>query len=93
MPIPFFLVWLLLVNAAAFTLFGVDKAKAKRDAWRIPEKALFAAALLGGSVGAIAGMKLFRHKTRHRSFTLGLPLILVLQVGALLYIHFTGGLF
>lgn len=78
------LLWLLVWNLAAFALMGVDKAKARRGRWRIPEKTLFLSALLGGSVGAVLGMSLFRHKTQHRSFRLGMPLILCLQVLALL---------
>lgn len=78
------LLWLLGWNLAAFALMGVDKAKARRGRWRIPEKTLFLSALLGGSVGAVLGMSLFRHKTQHRSFRLGMPLILCLQVLALL---------
>lgn len=59
---------------------GTDKAKARRNAWRIPEKTLFLSAILGGSIGAILGMQLLRHKTRHRSFVLGMPAILAAQV-------------
>lgn len=73
------LLWLLVINAAGFFLMGIDKVKAKRGAWRIPEKTLFTAALLGGTVGVIAGMQTFRHKTRHRKFVYGLPALLVIQ--------------
>lgn len=76
MPVPY----LVLINLAAFLLMGIDKSRARRELWRIPEKVLFGSALLGGSVGAIAGMFFFRHKTRHLSFRLGLPVILLLQV-------------
>lgn len=72
--------YLVLVNAAAFLLMLADKLKAKKGAWRIPEATLMGTAALGGSIGAIAGMYLFRHKTRHLKFTLGLPLILILQL-------------
>jgi len=83
------IVYLLLVNLIAFALMGIDKSKAKRGAWRIPEKSLFLSAILGGSVGAILGMQIFRHKTKHWYFQYGMPLILVLQIilGVLLYIH------
>lgn len=84
------LLWLLGWNLAAFALMGVDKAKARRGRWRVPEKTLFLSALLGGSVGAMLGMSLFRHKTRHRSFRLGMPLILCLQVLALLALSWRG---
>ena len=72
--------WLAAVNAAGFLLMGLDKWKAKRGAWRIPEKTLFTAALLGGTVGVIAGMKTFRHKTRHGQFKYGLPVLLAVQL-------------
>lgn len=84
------LLWLLGWNLAAFALMGADKAKARRGRWRVPEKTLFLSALLGGSVGAMLGMSLFRHKTRHRSFRLGMPLILCLQVLALLALSWRG---
>ena len=70
------------VNLAGFILMGVDKSRAKRDAWRIPEKTLFLTAILGGCVGAIAGMFFFHHKTRHWYFRFGLPAILVVQLVA-----------
>ena len=72
--------YLILVNAAAFALMFADKQKAIRGQWRIPEKVLLGAALLGGSIGAIAGMYTFRHKTRHSKFKYGLPLILLAQL-------------
>ena len=76
--------WLLFANVTAFLLFGVDKWKAKRKArnprvMRIRERTLFLWAIVGGSVGAILGMRFFHHKTLHLSFRLGLPLILLLQ--------------
>ena len=76
------LLWLIAINAAGFLLMGLDKWKAKRGAWRIPEKTLFTAALLGGTVGVMAGMKTFRHKTRHGQFKYGLPALLAIQVAA-----------
>ena len=82
------LVYLLLVNAAGFLLMLVDKIKAKRNLWRIPEATLMGVALIGGSIGAIAGMNLFRHKTKHTKFYIGLPVILVLQIMAVICIVF-----
>lgn len=76
------LLWLAVINLVGFLLMGLDKWKAKRGAWRIPEKTLFTTALLGGTVGVIAGMKTFRHKTRHGQFKYGLPVLLALQLGA-----------
>lgn len=73
-------VWLILINLLAFSLFGLDKRRAKQGQWRISEKALFLSAALGGSPGAILGMKVFHHKTLHKRFRYGLPAILVLQL-------------
>lgn len=72
--------YLLLINGIGFVLMGVDKRRAKRDQWRISEKSLFLPPLLGGTVGAILGMRVFHHKTKHWYFRYGLPALLVLQV-------------
>ncbi|MBP5282479.1 MAG: DUF1294 domain-containing protein [Lachnospiraceae bacterium] len=82
--------YLVLMNVIAFALMGADKHKAKTGAWRVPEKTLFLSAILGGSIGAIAGMQVFRHKTKHWYFQYGMPAILILQIvaGVLLYIKF-----
>lgn len=72
--------YLLLINALAFILMLADKLKARKNLWRIPEAVLMCAALLGGSVGALAGMYLCRHKTLHLKFTLGIPVILAVQI-------------
>ena len=74
------LIYLLIVNAAGFILMLTDKIKAKKHLWRIPETTLFLAAILGGSAGCLLGMYAFRHKTKHLKFTLGMPLILAVQV-------------
>ena len=81
----YILAYLLIVNAAAFLLMLVDKIKAKKNLWRIRESTLILSAVLGGSIGALAGMYTFRHKTLHRKFTIGIPAILILQVAAVLY--------
>ena len=74
------LLWYLAaVNVVTFTVYGIDKRKARRGAWRIPEKTLFLLPLLGGSVGALLGMKVFRHKTKHWYFVWGIPIILLAQ--------------
>lgn len=73
-------VYLLIVNALGFVLMLADKRKARKKKWRIPESTLMLTALIGGSVGCLSGMYLFRHKTRHPKFTVGVPLILALQV-------------
>lgn len=75
--------YLIFINVAAFVLYGIDKHRAKRGAWRIPEKTLLGAAALGGGVGALLGMRAFRHKTRKLKFTLGVPAILLAEVAAI----------
>ena len=77
----YILLWLAGINLLALVLCGIDKWKARRDRWRIPEKTLFLSAILGGSIGLLVGMHLFRHKTKHKSFTIGVPLIFILQLG------------
>ena len=72
--------YLLLINGVGFLLMGIDKRRAKRGAWRISEKSLFLSPLLGGTVGAILGMRVFHHKTKHWYFRYGLPALLVLQL-------------
>lgn len=74
--------WLILVNLIGFVQMYADKRRAKKSKWRIPEKRLFLTAALGGSVGSILGMQIFRHKTKHKSFVLGMPTILILQLAA-----------
>lgn len=75
------LLWyLFIVNAAGFTLMLADKTCAKKNAWRISENMLFLVALIGGSIGSLLGMYTFHHKTRHIKFTLGMPLILAVQI-------------
>lgn len=72
------------VNFIGFALMGIDKYKAKKRAFRIPEATLFIVAVIGGSIGSIAGMYIFRHKTRHRSFVYGMPFILILQIALII---------
>jgi len=81
--------YLLIANLVAFFMMGWDKRQAKKEgARRTPEKKLFAAALLGGSIGAIAGMHHFRHKTKHWYFRFGLPAILILQIAAVIAVWY-----
>ena len=82
----YILAYLLIVNAAAFLLMLIDKIKAKKNLWRIKESTLMLSAAIGGSIGALAGMYTFRHKTKHPKFTVGIPVILVLQVVAAILI-------
>ena len=72
--------YLVLINALAFGLMLADKRRARKKLWRIPESTLMVTALLGGSLGALIGMYTARHKTRHPKFTIGIPLILALQL-------------
>ena len=76
----FVIIVIAAVNLLSFTLFGIDKWKAKRHLWRIPESVLLLSAAIGGSIGALLAMFLFRHKTQHKKFTVGVPLILALQI-------------
>jgi uncharacterized membrane protein YsdA (DUF1294 family) len=77
------------MNIAGLFAMGIDKSKAKKHAWRIPERTLFLISLLGGSIGTWLGMYLFRHKTKHWYFVVGMPAILILQFGlAALILHF-----
>ena len=73
------LAWLLIINLFGFIQMFVDKRRAKKDKWRIPEKRLILVAAIGGSIGSILGMQVFRHKTKHKSFVIGMPAILVAQ--------------
>lgn len=85
--------WLLAINLIAFALMGRDKALAKRESRRrIPERVLFLSALLGGSAGAILGMQLFRHKTRHWYFVVGMPAILLAQLALAAWLVLRGSL-
>lgn len=74
------LVYLIIINAAGFVLMLTDKHKAKKNLWRIPEAILLSAAALGGSLGCLAGMYAVRHKTKHLKFTMGIPVILAVQI-------------
>lgn len=81
----FILTYLLIVNAAAFLSMLVDKFNARNNLWRVPEATLLFLAVIGGSVGSLIGMYTVRHKTRHLKFTLGIPVILALQIAALIW--------
>ena len=81
------LVWLAAINLVTFAVYGIDKAKAKRGAWRMPEKTLFLLPLLGGSLGALLGMRVFRHKTKHWYFVWGIPLILLAQIALAVWLY------
>ena len=76
------MIYLIIVNLAALVLMYSDKQRTIRHHWRIPERTLFLSPIIGGSIGAIAGMYLFHHKTRHWYFVIGMPVILVVQIAA-----------
>ena len=77
--------YLAIINAVSFLLMLIDKIKAKKKMWRIPERVLLGVSAVGGSLGGLLGMRLFRHKTKHPKFYLSIPLMLLLQAGLLLY--------
>ena len=81
-------IYLLIINALGFLLMRIDKQKAIRGRWRIPEATLMAVAALGGSIGSLLGMSTFRHKTKHIKFTAGIPAILIAQILLVMYVHF-----
>ena len=79
--------YLLAVNAVTFIVYGIDKYKAKKAKWRISEATLLLLAVLGGSVGAWMGMKVWHHKTMHKKFKYGIPAILLIQIALMTYLH------
>lgn len=79
-PMGLLIAYLLVINVVTFFVYGADKRKAKKDKWRVPERTLFLLAIIGGSIGALAGMYVFHHKTKHWYFKFGIPAILILQI-------------
>ncbi len=79
--------YFIALNIIGFASMGIDKRKAQRSAYRIPEATLFIIAIMGGSIGSIIGMYLFRHKTKHWYFVFGMPIILILQLALLLLLY------
>lgn len=79
--------YLLAINAVAFIVYGIDKYKAKKGRWRISEATLLLMAVIGGSIGAWVGMRLWHHKTMHKKFKYGIPIIIILQVALAVYLH------
>lgn len=79
--------YLLAINIVSFFLYGLDKYKAKKGRWRISEATLLLMAVIGGSIGAWVGMQLWHHKTMHKKFKYGIPIIIILQVCLVVYLH------
>ena len=82
-------IYLILINICGLAAMGIDKSKARRSAWRIPEKTLFLISIIGGSLGTLMGMYIFRHKTKHWYFVVFMPVILLLHIVILAYIIMT----
>ena len=78
--------FLLAINIATFLLYGIDKYKAKKNQWRISEATLLTMAAIGGSIGAWAGIRLWHHKTMHKKFKYGIPLIIIMQIALAVYL-------
>ena len=86
--ISYIAIYLVAINLAGFIAFGIDKSKARRNKWRIPEATLFLFAIFGGSIGCLAAMHIFRHKTQKSTFYIGIPAILGVQLLVILYLIF-----
>ena len=82
----YILYYLMGINAIAFVIYGIDKLKAKKGKWRIPESTLLLLAIIGGSIGAWFGIKVWHHKTLHKKFKYGIPLIVIAQIAMAVYI-------
>ncbi len=87
--ISYIVLYLAIVNLAGLIVMGIDKLRARKRAWRIPESTLFVIALIGGSLGTTIGMHLFHHKTMHWYFLFGMPAILVIQIAAVLILMYS----
>ena len=78
--------YLIAINIITLLVYGIDKLKARKSQWRIPESTLLLLAVIGGSIGAWLGMKVWHHKTMHKKFKYGVPLIIAIQIGIILYV-------
>ena len=83
----YFIYYLLAVNALTFLLYGMDKYQAKKGRWRKSEATLLMMAVIGGSIGAWAGMRTWHHKTMHKKFEYGIPVIIIMQIALVVYLH------
>lgn len=84
----YIVIYLISINIIGFFVMGIDKYKAKKGMWRIPENTLFLFAFIGGGIGTIAGMYMFRHKTKKLRFTIGMPAIVILEILFFIYFKF-----
>ena len=80
------IIYLIIINIIGFLAMGIDKIKAQKGSWRIPENTLFLFTILGGGIGTISGIYIFRHKTKKKKFTIGMPAILVLEILIIIYL-------
>lgn len=85
--IELFIYYIAAINIIAFIVYGIDKLKAKKGYWRIPESTLLLLAAIGGSIGAWCGMMVWRHKTKHLKFRIGVPVVFLLQFALLVYVY------
>lgn len=83
----FLTLYITAINAVTFATYGIDKYKAKKGKWRISEATLLMMAVIGGSIGAWSGMKVWHHKTMHQKFKYGIPVILLLHIAAIIYLY------
>ena len=85
--IKYCLYYLLFINIITFMMYGIDKLKAKKGKWRISEATLLMMAIVGGSIGAWAGMRIWHHKTMHKKFQYGIPIIIIMQIALVVYLY------
>lgn len=85
------IIYIIAINVVTFIAYGIDKLRAKQNKWRIPEATLLFLAVIGGSIGAWVGMKVWHHKTMHRKFKFGVPVILILQFAIVVWISYRYG--
>ncbi len=85
--IKYCLYYLLFINIITFMMYGIDKLKAKKGKWRISEATLLMMAVVGGSIGAWAGMRIWHHKTMHKKFQYGIPAIIIMQIALVVYLY------
>lgn len=90
MELKYVILYVILINAFGLAIMALDKFKAEKGFWRVPEKTLFIVTLLGGGIGTMAGMYLFRHKTKKLKFTIGFPTILISEIAIIIYLLYKG---